>query len=94
MVVVPKYRELHVKKALRNRRMSSKKMARIVFRRKVESESGKQIDRRGGGIMEEERRLVKWADRAVPDICTLLSKCVAIMVLLLLVNVAMWSTKI
>ena len=50
MVVVPKYRELHVKKALRNRRMSSKKMARMVFRKKLERDSGKQRDRSGGGM--------------------------------------------
>lgn len=56
MVVVPKYRELHVKKAARKRRISSRAMARIVLRRNVESDSGKQIDRKGGGM--DERRLV------------------------------------
>lgn len=47
-MVVPRYRELHVKIVARNRKMSSRAMANMVFRKKVESDSGKQIDRSGG----------------------------------------------
>eukprot|EP00984_Skeletonema_dohrnii_P029598 scaffold20353_cov76-Skeletonema_dohrnii-CCMP3373.AAC.2 len=50
IVVVPRYRELHVKKVLRNSRTSSNAIARMVFRKKLERDSGKKIDRSGGGM--------------------------------------------
>ena len=67
-----------MKKVLMKNRTSSNAIARMVLRRKLESDSGKQIDRSGGGIVD--RRLLAYDPSAAPDIRTLLSNCVVVMV--------------
>lgn len=67
-----------MKKVLMKNRTSSNAIARMVLRRKLESDSGKQIDRSGGGMAD--RRLLAYDPSAAPDIRTLLSNCVVVMV--------------
>ena len=64
-----------MKKVLMKNRTSSNAIARMVLRRKLDNDSGKQIDRSGGGIAD--RRLLAYDPSAAPDIRTLLSNCVA-----------------
>ena len=50
IVVLPKYLLGHVKMAAKNKHIFSTPIAVIVFRRKMDKLSGKQIVRSGGGM--------------------------------------------